>query len=136
MADKQKEMQQKYMEMQMLEQQMQQVQKQLQMIEQQTLELDTTKDAIDELGKTKVGSETLVPISSGIFVKAEIKDNKKLTVNVGSGVAVENTIDEAKGLVDEQIKEINDFKKELTLNLEKLAAKAQEIQEELSKLVK
>lgn len=131
-----KKAQEKYIELQMLSQQMQQVQKQLQLLEQQMLELNSTKDGLDELAKTKEETEILVPISSGIFVKAKVKDNKTLTVNVGSNVAVEKTVPETKSLIEEQLTEIKNFQQELAMNLQRLALKGKEIEQEISKLVK
>ena len=93
-----------------------------------------TKDAIDDLAAAKPGTEMLVPISSGIFVKGQIKDNKELTVNVGADTAVKKTIPETKKLIQQQLVEIKNFQKELNLNLQKLSLKAQETQKELSKL--
>ena len=130
-----KQIQQKYMELQMLGQQMQHIQKQLNMIEQQTLELDSTKESIETISKTKPGTELLVPISQGIFLKTQLKDTTELTVNVGADVAVKKTIQESKKLVTDQLVEITKFQRELSDNLEKLATKAQELEKELSKLI-
>ena len=134
--EKQQKMQQKYMEMQMLSQQIQQVQKQLELLANQVQELNTTNEALDDIGKTKPGTEIRVPLASGIFIKAQLTDNKDVTVNVGSGTAVKKSIPEAKELIDKQLKEISGFKKELEGNLTQLAAKAQLIEKELSELVK
>jgi prefoldin alpha subunit len=137
MADeKQKQMQQKYMEMQMLEQQMQHVQKQLQLLEQQNMELVATREAIDEIASAPAGKEILVPISSGIFIKGQLKENKELTVNVGANVAVNKSVDDTKALIEEQIHEVENFRNELSMNMQKLASKAQELENELSNLIK
>lgn len=134
-SKKEEVIKQKYLEMQMLDQQLQQVLKQLQVLEQQMLELETTKEAIEEIGKTEVGEEMFVPINAGIFAKGSLKSNKELLVNVGSNVAVSKTIPEAKGLIEEQIKEIDTFYTDLTTNQQKLTAKMEELQEVAAKLV-
>lgn len=134
MTDEQKEAQQKHIEMHLLDQQIKQVQKQLQLLEQQILELNATKDALDDFAAIKPGTEILVPISSGIFVKGQIKDNKELTVNVGANVAVNKSIPETKKLLEEQLEEIKKFQQELILNLQKLGLKAQEIEKELTQI--
>lgn len=131
-----KKTQQTYIELQMLEQQMQQVQKQLQLLEEQTMELNSTQEAIATLSKTKPGTEILVPINQGIFLKAAVKDTKELTVNVGAEVGVKKSVQQAGDLIKEQLSEIEKFKLELASNLEKLSAKAQELEKELSSLTK
>ena len=133
MEDK-KEVQEKYMQMQMIEQQMQQVQKQLKIIDQQMQELAMTDQALDELKNTKEGTEILVPMASGIFVKAELKDNKNLAVNVGADTVVKKDVDEAKNLITTQLEEVTKMQQELNANLEKLAGSAQMIEKELQTL--
>lgn len=131
-----KQLQEKYMQMQMIEQQMQQVQKQLKVIDQQIQELNLTEQALNDIKDTKVGSEILVPMASGIFVKAELKDNKELAINVGADTVVKKNVDDAKRLINDQISEVNNMQQQLNANLEKLASSAQLIEKELQKLVK
>ena len=132
--EKQQQMQQKYMEMQMLSQQMQQAQKQIEMVHNQINELNLTKEALDDISKTEQGTEIKVPLASGIFIKANLIDNKDVTVNVGSGTSVKKTISEAKQLIDDQLKEITDFAEQSEANLNQLAAKAQTIEKEIAGL--
>jgi len=131
-----KQLQEKYMQMQLIEQQMQQIQKQLRLIEQQLQELTLTEQALDDLKNTKTGTEILVPIASGIFVKAELKDNKELAVNVGADTVVKKNVGEAKKLITNQLDEITKIQQDLTLNMEKLQLSAQSTQKELQELVK
>ena len=134
--EKKQKLQQKYMEMQALSQQIQQVQKQLELIVNQVQELNSTKEALDNISKTPLDTEIRVPVASGIFVKGKITDNKDVTVNVGAGAAVKKTIPEAKELIDQQLKEITNFRAELEVNLNQLVTKAQQLEKELSELVK
>jgi len=131
-----RQLQEKYMQMQLIEQQMQQVQKQLRIIDQQMQELNMTEQALDELKNTKAGTEILVPMASGIFVKAELKDNKDLAVNVGADTVVKKNVDEAKKLITVQIEEVTQMQQDLNVNLEKLASSAQVLEKELQKLIK
>jgi len=132
--EKQKVMQQKYMEMQMLAQQIQQLQKQLELLANQIFELNTTNEALESISKTNLGKDILVPVASGIFIKAQLKDNQDVLVNVGSGTAVKKKIPEAKELINEQLVEIDAFKKELESNLKNLIAKVQGMEKELSEI--
>lgn len=129
------ELQQKYMQFQMFQQQIEQVQKQLQMIDKQLVELETVKQGVEDLKTVKTGTEILVPVSSGIFVKAELKDNKNVTVNVGSNVAAEKTMEQAKKLIDDQSSELTNVKQQLTEDVGKLNIKAANLQAELQQLV-
>jgi len=128
-----KDMQTKYMELQMLDQQIKQIQKNSELIENQIEELHLVIQALDDLSKAEVGSDVLVPLSGGVFVKAKLEDNKNLLINVGAGVSAKKTIPETKELIEKQIKEIEKAKIELVGELQNFAKKAQTIQEELQK---
>ncbi|MBW3015847.1 prefoldin subunit alpha [Candidatus Woesearchaeota archaeon] len=126
-----KDIQQKYLQLQMYSQQIKQLQKQLELLEQQGLEIEAIKQGLEDLKNVSKGSEILVPISSGIFLKAELKDNENVTVNVGSNIATVKTIDQAKTLIAEQSDELAKIKKQFTQQLEQLAIATNMIQQEL-----
>ena len=76
------------------------------------------KKFADASGKDTV--ETLVPLGAGSFINAEIKNENKVIMSLGSGVAVSKTFEEAKETTAEQ-------KKELENTLDKLFADLQQI---------
>ena len=133
---KQKELQEKYMEMQMIEQRINQVQKQLQAISQQVTEIDSTIGNIDDFQTMKPGSEALVPLNNGIFLKTTLKENKEFIVNVGSGVAVNKSPDKLKGMLSKQKEELQTVNNHLMKALENLGVQAKNTEEELARLVK
>jgi len=132
--DKQKEIQEKYMELQMLDQQMKQIQQQSQVIINQVAELNNITEALDDLKKVNPGTETLFPISNGIFVKGSISDSKKVNINVGGNVIVSKTTDEAKELIIRQLDEIKKLETQLNTDLQQLSVKAIELQKEISEV--
>ncbi len=134
--EKQKKTQEKYLEMQRLDQQMKQVQKQLQLIGQQIQELAITEQALTDIKITKPGTEIFIPLASGIFIKAEIKDTKELALNVGANIVVKKDIENAELLISGQRTEIENIQKDLSLNLQKLNLKAREIEKEITQLIK
>lgn len=128
------ELQQKYMKLQTNNQQLQQLQQQLQAVQNQLVEVQTILLALDDIAKTEVGKEMFVPLSSGIFVKAEIKDNKMLKVNVGSNTVVEKSVQDTKALLDRQILDLNKLNEELTSQYAKVVSDAEKLQLELQSL--
>jgi prefoldin alpha subunit len=121
-------MQQKYMEMQMIDQQLKQIQQQLHAVEQQSMEVESVIDALGSISKVEPGSDILVPLSSGIFVKAKIQDNKELLVNVGSNTTVSKSVPEVQEMLKKQNQELDRVKKDLTDNFTKFANKMQALQ--------
>jgi len=126
-------MQQNYMEMQMLDQQLKQIQQQLHAVEQQSMEVEFVIDALGNISKVEVGSDILVPLSSGIFVKAKLQDNKELIVNVGGNTTVNKTVPEVQEMLKRQVQELGKVKKDLTGKFTELANKMQTLQAELMK---
>ena len=98
----------KYLEFQTLQQQTQKLNEHLEAIHGQMGELDISINAVKELNKTEVGKEVIVPIANGIFFKAEVKDNDKFIVNVGSDTTVERTANEIVGLLEMQQSKLRD----------------------------
>ena len=131
MKEEEKKLQEKYMEMKMLEEQMKEIQKQAQTVEQQLLELTATKQSLDDFKKTNNGDQVLVPISAGIFAKAELKSNKEFLVNVGSDTIVTKDIESTKKLMEKQVEEMTDLHTKINMQMQKLALHASSIEQEL-----
>lgn len=126
MADE-KNSEEKYMQLQLLQQQVEQITDYAEKLQGQHKELDTSIEALSELQKTNVNTEILAPIANGIFLKAELKDNQILVVNVGAGVTVEKTIPEVLKLLEEQ-------KEKITENLSEAEGILQQLHEHGRKL--
>jgi len=130
------ELQQKFMEMQMLHQQMGQMQQQIQAIEQQVGEVEMVQQSLEDLSNTEKGTEALVPVSSGIFVKTKLEDTSTVQVNVGGGTVVEKNIPDTKKMLSTQISEMRKVQQEITKNLEEMQKKAADVEAEIDKLSK
>lgn len=98
----------KYMQLQMLQQQVEQITEYMEKLQIQQKELDTSIEALTELQKIDLNTELLAPVANGIFLKAELKDNQKLVVNVGADVSTEKTIPEVITLLEEQKEKITE----------------------------
>ncbi|MBR9699178.1 prefoldin subunit alpha [Candidatus Woesearchaeota archaeon] len=127
----QEAMQKKFMEYQMLDQRVKQFHEQIQMADQQMVEIAATIASLEEFSALEEGTEILVPINNGIFAKASLKKEDKLRVNVGSSIVVDKTFDQAKELIENQKKEIEKVRTQLTANIEVLMKRASELEKEL-----
>jgi prefoldin alpha subunit len=130
-----KKLQEKYLELQLVDQQMKQLQKQVEAVEKQVGEIEEVNQSLDELAKSKTGSEMWVPISNGIFLKAKLEDNQKLGVNVGGNTVVTKDIPSTKKMLEEQAVEMRKFQEEMVGQFQKMAERAAELQSELQDLV-
>ena len=138
MAEKasQKELQEKYLELQMIAQQRKLGEKQLEQLESQKAQLIEAQDYLDDISKTKTGTEILVPIVSGIFAKAELKNTEQLSVNVGNNIVVGKSIPEVKEMLKKQDKELADFEQQLTAQMGVFTKRATELEMEMQHLLK
>jgi prefoldin alpha subunit len=130
-----KEVKQKYMELQMIQRQVQQVQQQIQALEAQSGEMDIVLQALEDFSMSKPGSDSFVTLTPGLFVKAKIENTDSVLLNVGGGAVVQKSIPEAKQIVSGQTVELSKLQQELTEQLQKLAERAEHLQEELRKLI-
>lgn len=124
-----------YMQFQALDQHIKQLQKQLEAVTAQLMELNATSYSLDEFKKISSGKEIFVPISSGIFAKASIKDTSELIVNVGANVVVKKDIDSTKKLIQSQIEEIKKIQRQMINELEKMTGHAAQMEMQLQSLI-
>ena len=128
-------LQEKYMEFKLLQHQIEKVREQIQAFETQVEELGNVGESLGQLENIQQGTEILVPVSGGIFITAEIKDTKNVTVNVGAGTVVQKSFQEAKQLMDSQAQEVIRYREDLMGQLTKLISHARKLQTELRELV-
>ena len=133
--DKEKKTQEMYMEFQALDQRIKQIQKQLEMLTNQIMDMTGTSNSLEEFDKIKKDKEIFVPLSSGIFAKATLKDNSEVLVNVGANTVVTKNISSAKKLINNQIEEMKILHRRMVEDLEKMAERAGNLEMQLQKLV-
>ena len=75
-----------------------------------------------------------MPLSGGIYAKAELKDSKNFIVNVGSNVTSVKDVDSTKKLIEDQINEIKKLQENLVNQLQEQTAKASSLKQEKSKI--
>ncbi len=90
----------------MLQQHIEKINEHVELLNERNAELEISKEAIAEIGKTDLRTELLVPIANGIFLKTELLDNQKVIVNVGADTTVEHSVDEVLVLLAAQQEEM------------------------------
>lgn len=127
------ETQQKYALLQMIDQQVKQTQRQIKSLRNQQEDLLGSMQALNDITIAEIGSEILVPVTNGIFVRATLQEKETVTVNIGAQVAVQKTILGAKHLLEEQFKEVENVLTQLIRDAQELAAQGQHLEQELVK---
>ena len=104
------------------------------MIEQRLMEIETTKAALGEIKSLKPGNEALVPLGSGLFVKASISERERVLTEIGSGVMKKKSIADARQYLGTRQKEIEVAGHRLQHEMEKISSQLQRLGPELQEL--
>jgi prefoldin alpha subunit len=88
-------------------------------------------EAIQELSST-TQDESLVPIGIGVYLKVTVPQVTNLLVNVGSGVTIEKSKENAKNYVELRIKEFELALKQLQSQKEQIAMRMNQLQNEVN----
>ncbi len=134
MTEKEQKLQKLYLEFQMLNQQIKQLEKQSAALNNHLMELMVTSQSLDDMKKTDEKTEILVPLSSGIYAKAELKDNKSFIVNVGANTALVKDTNSTKKMIEDQIDEIKKLQENLVNQLQAQTVKASSLEQEINKI--
>lgn len=101
-------------------------QSQAELIQQQMEAVRATISELEILEKTikdiqgKDGSETLVPVGAGSFIKAELKDTSEVIMSVGAGVAIKKNFEDAMESIKSQKNELESTLQKMGENLRKI----------------
>ncbi|MCD6380992.1 MAG: prefoldin subunit alpha [Candidatus Odinarchaeota archaeon] len=109
------------------------ISEQLNLIELKINELTNAREFIENLKNMEEGHEVLLPIGGGIYIKARLADNSKVMMDLGANVIVLDSVDKIRGMVEEDIKKLNDSKNNLENQLNKIIEESRKIQEILQK---
>jgi prefoldin alpha subunit len=82
-------------------------------------ELQVAMDTLETV-KGEDNKETLVPIGAGSFLITELKNTEEVIIGLGAGVAVKKTVDDAKGTIAEQKKELEELRDKMASDLQKI----------------
>jgi|TARA_Y100000310_G_scaffold130175_1_gene129361 prefoldin alpha subunit len=134
MTEKEENLQKLYLEFQMLDQQIKQLEKQSAALNNQLMELMVTNQSMDDMKKTDKKTEILVPLSHGIYTKAELKYNKSFIVNVGANTALVKDVDSTKKMIEDQITKIKKLQENLVNQLQNQTMKAASLEQEINKI--
>ena len=134
MAEKDKELKEKYHEMKAIEEHLQNLNQQVQAVEQQLEELRTSVKSLKEYGKLKDGDTVLLPLCNGVFAKAHLHDSSNLFVNVGANTVVKKNPSGTLQLLEKQFGEMQELQMTVVTQLQRLANHAKTVEEELHAL--
>ena len=103
-----KQLRQKYFEFQLLEQQLKEIQQQHQLLNMNLQELLKLKESLKEVETIKEKKQILAQLGPRVFIKTELLEKNTVLVDIGSNVVLEKTILEAQGIIQAQMRGIEE----------------------------
>ncbi|WP_370004836.1 prefoldin subunit alpha [Methanothermobacter sp. KEPCO 2] len=95
------------------------IQQQMEAVRATISELEILENTLKDI-QGKEGSETLVPVGAGSFIKAELKETSEVIMSVGAGVAIKKNFEDAMKTIDSQKKELEATLQKMGENLRKI----------------
>jgi len=100
-------------------------------LESSIAEIEDTINTLKEFPKIKE-QESLVPLGSGVFVKATLTDKENLLVSYGGGMVLEKPVAEAKTYLEEQKENLKKTEETLRYNIAGIQEKLDAMNNEAS----
>jgi prefoldin alpha subunit len=79
--------------------------------------------------------ESLMPIGIGVYVRTTVPPIKKLLVNLGAGVAMEKSREDALNYVESRIKEYEVAARQLEAQRQELAMRMDQLQSQINQMI-
>lgn len=126
-------MKQEMLRAELLHEELNEIEERLRMLDQQHVEAHSLIDAVEQISALAPGEEMLVPLATGIYVKATYAQTDEFMVNVGSGVVVPKTLEELRSDIEEQLHALEHHQRELHAKFEALLAQLDSLKESFKK---
>ena len=130
-----KELQQKMMEYQMLEENFKQMNQQRELFAAKMMELEQTRQVVEEMKKTKDGEDVLIPLGSGMFLPGKINKKEKIIIGIGADIVVEKDSEGVNKIIEERKLILENGMENLQNNMLQIAQQIQKIQVEAQKMM-
>lgn len=128
-TDKRKELQEILMEAESCKKQMDAIRREMEVASSVMEELSSSIKALQALKESRAGTEILVPIGGGSFIRAELKDPGKVIVGAGSNISIEKDIDSAQKILEDRSSEMSKAMERLNGNFSEINARLAELDE-------
>ena len=109
---------------------------QLQIYESVYAEVVDTIDSLEKIHGKERGEEILVPVGSGSFIRAELRDNEKVILGIGANVSIEESVEEAKKTLGERKERLAGEMEKLHEMIKDVSAKHEELSREYEGLLR
>ena len=128
-----KELQEKILSYKLLEARADGVVKQRDFIINKIMELQSTLNSIDEIGKSD--GEVLFPVGGEAYKAGKVVDNDRIVVEIGAGVALEKSTKEGKATLEKRKNELESSVNQLQQELIRISGSMNKLGPEIQNLI-
>ena len=132
---KDEDLQKKILEFQLLDSNLRMLQERAELFNQKLQEVQSTKEALDELENTKP-NKAMIPLGSGNFIFGSIDNCDDVLVGVGAGVAVKSNRNKALENLDKRIEELEKSLNDIVKQINVFVSQIEKVQGEIERLQK
>ncbi len=97
-------------------------------------DLDKTIESLEYFESLDGNVEALMNLGGGVFAYVDVKDSKKMLVDVGAGIIVEKQVKDAIETLKKKKEKVNENITKLDQLLQQIVEQARNIQEEIAKM--
>jgi len=135
-AEIQAKVREKLLVLQQLQNESESIQRRIVELEFVDAELDRTIESLEYFNSLDGSVEALMNLGGGVFAYVDVKDSKKMLVDVGAGVIVEKEVGDAITSLKSKKEKIEENIKKLGEVLEQISQQAERIQAEIAELTR
>ncbi len=99
-------------------------------------ELNRTIESLEFFEKAEGDVEALLNLGGGVFAYVDVKNSRKMLVDVGAGVVVEKEVKDAIETLRNKKQNVEETEKKLRDLLNQIAGQMEKLQREISELAK
>jgi len=132
--EKTRQIQEKYLMLQQLRNESETIQKKILEIELARSELDNTIESLEYFESLDGTVEALMNLGGGVFAYVDVKESKKMLVDIGAGVIVEKEVKEAIDTLNKRKDKMQNTVSKLEEMLDTIVTRAEKLQSELIEL--
>ncbi|MBE8538626.1 prefoldin subunit alpha [Geoglobus acetivorans] len=99
-------------------------------------ELKRTLESLEFFEKAEGDVEALLNLGGGVFAYVDVKNSRKMLVDVGAGIVVEKEIKEAIETLNRKKESVEETEKKLRELLEQIAKQMEKIQKEIAEIAR
>lgn len=136
MAKEDDEIRRMLVELRLLEGSARTIQSRLEVVDTALSEILIANSTLEGIKNKPKGTEALVPVGAGSFIRVELADSEKIVMGVGAGVSLEKSVNDSIESLKNRQDDLEKLRMSLQQQLSQIASRIEDERTTLSDLVK